>query len=549
MKKVVPTLLLTLAMLFGKAQTSRSLWFNELIPDAGTGNNEYIEFYNSSRDPIALDCYVVVSYFDKLPGREEAVYIYDFPSNAVIKGLSRYLISSGSPVNFRGGTYTPSDPTSFSNWNSSGAGGSLLKYTYSNGNWGAGESLNTDFNNFIADAGGMDATLFLFKINSDGTISFVNGFVANPRSSDVEALINHLKTFALLPITPVGNCFTSTVNLDFKLITYNNIDIISLIEAPGTGNGYAKKRDGLCGNWEKTSQGEHTPGTSNNFGTVTSNLTTIQDYSCNTVSFSITTNGSTTYPITVQLFYDKPQTGFFEATDEYITSKSVESSASASNTFTVPISSRAVLLVYQTSLGCLGNVAALTTTCSVLPVRLRSFTAARSKQKKEQVVLKWETASEQNNRGFNVQRKVSGEWKNIAFVTSQAGNGNSNTTLSYEYTDINNFSTATQYRLQQVDMDGKSDFSDVRTVLSTEQNGGLVVYPNPGINGKVNVLFKEQNAVKQVIVSDASGRLVKQFPQVKDNNLSIEGLPRGFYTIKVIDRSTMVTSVEKVIIN
>lgn len=186
--------------------------------------------------------------------------------------------------------------------------------------------------------------------------------------------------------------------------------------------------------------------------------------------------------------------------------------------------------------------------CSVLPVHFKSFSAVRNPQRKEQVLLKWETATEQNNRGFYVQRKVAGQWKNIAFVFSQADNGNSNRDLTYEYKEINTITGVSQYQIQQVDMDGKTSYSEIRSVGGLNQANSVQVYPNPGIDGKVSLLFKEANSAKDVIVNDINGRVVKQFKAVRDNSLNIEGLQSGFYTIKVTDLLTGTTTVEKVII-
>ncbi|MCU7547487.1 T9SS type A sorting domain-containing protein [Chitinophagaceae bacterium LB-8] len=184
----------------------------------------------------------------------------------------------------------------------------------------------------------------------------------------------------------------------------------------------------------------------------------------------------------------------------------------------------------------------------VLPVHFQSFTAYRNPQRKEQVLLKWETASEQNNRGFNVQRKLNGQWKNIAFVFSQADNGNSNTGLAYEYKEINTAVGTSQYQIQQVDFDGKTSYSEVKSVVGVDQKTAVQVYPNPAVDGKVNLLFKETNSPKDIIVNDVNGRIVKLFKEVWDNNLTIEGLQSGFYTIKITDRRSSETIVEKVVI-
>lgn len=186
--------------------------------------------------------------------------------------------------------------------------------------------------------------------------------------------------------------------------------------------------------------------------------------------------------------------------------------------------------------------------CGVLPVDFKSFNAYRNKQKNEQILLKWEVATEQNNKGFYVQRKTNGEWQSIAFVPTKAPGGNSNATINYEYADQNITKNVTQYRLLQVDLDNKSSFSAVRTVLGTDQIASVLIYPNPSLNGKVNLVFNTQNSIKDVVVCDMTGRVVKYYPQVSNNNLSIEDLKAGIYTIKITDRSTSVSSVEKVVI-
>jgi hypothetical protein len=178
-----------------------------------------------------------------------------------------------------------------------------------------------------------------------------------------------------------------------------------------------------------------------------------------------------------------------------------------------------------------------------LPVSFKAFAAMRHQQT---VSLKWETASEQNNRGFNVQRNTKGVWENIAFVFSAADGGNSSELLSYSFKDANSEKGVSQYRIQQVDMDGKASYSVIRSVNGLGQATRTIVYPNPSADGKVNVVFEDQSA-KAVVVSDMSGRVVRQYNGVV-NNLQVEGLESGMYSIQVTDLSSAETSVEKVLI-
>jgi hypothetical protein len=164
------------------------------------------------------------------------------------------------------------------------------------------------------------------------------------------------------------------------------------------------------------------------------------------------------------------------------------------------------------------------------------------------VSISWTTASEQNNRGFNVQKNVNGEWKTIAFVFSQTEDGNSTSDLSYSYTDPNAEKGISQYRVQQVDFDGRFSYSEIRAIRGETAVSKIVVYPNPSVDGKVNVVFDDNNTVHDVQVNDMQGRIIKSFKGITNNILVVENLTSGFYTIKVTNRTTAASSVQKVVI-
>jgi hypothetical protein len=183
--------------------------------------------------------------------------------------------------------------------------------------------------------------------------------------------------------------------------------------------------------------------------------------------------------------------------------------------------------------------------CTPLPVHFKSFSASRTTP--SNVSITWTTSSEQNSRGFNVQKNVGGEWKTIAFVFSQAEGGNSSSDLSYSFKDVNNEKGITQYRIQQVDLDGMAKYSDIKAIRGEGTVGKIVVYPNPSVDGKVNVVF-EDNSIRDVQINDMQGRIVKSFKGIANNILVVEKLTSGFYTIKVTNRNTAATSVEKVVV-
>jgi hypothetical protein len=182
-----------------------------------------------------------------------------------------------------------------------------------------------------------------------------------------------------------------------------------------------------------------------------------------------------------------------------------------------------------------------------LPVSFTSFTAQRSNS--STVKLSWQTATEVNNRGFAVERNTNGTWEQIAFIASQASAGNSSSLLNYSYIDANSTKGISQYRIKQVDLDNKSSYTEIRAVRGIDQPGKIIVYPNPSSDGKVNIVFEDASAIRDVSLIDMSGRTVKQWNGVSNNNLQIDNLVPGFYSLRVVVRETGVQSVEKIVIN
>jgi Secretion system C-terminal sorting domain len=184
--------------------------------------------------------------------------------------------------------------------------------------------------------------------------------------------------------------------------------------------------------------------------------------------------------------------------------------------------------------------------CIPLPVDMKSFTAARTQSN---VLLKWETSTEQNSKGFAVERNIKGTWEQIGFVLSQAPGGNSSAVLAYQFVDFNNAKGVSQYRIKQVDLDNKAKFSEIRSVRGDGQLGKTIVYPNPTADGKVNIVFEDKNVTRDIAVSDMSGRIIKQMKSVTNNNIIIDNLTPGMYSIRIVAVETGEQIVEKVIVN
>jgi hypothetical protein len=255
------------------------------------------------------------------------------------------------------------------------------------------------------------------------------------------------------------------------------------------------------------------------------------------------------FPVEITVFEDTNDNEVLDSTIDLKAGTKLQVTT-ASTLDTIQLNSRYtnVFVRYKTARGCVDLVVFLTAPSENLPVKFTSFTAARNKQNKQQVEVSWTTAQEQNNKGFYIQRKTGNEWKDVAFVFSAAEGGNSSEALTYRFKDANTHPGVSQYRLLQVDLDGKATYSNIVSLMGEAPKSSVMVFPNPAVGGNVNLVFADADAAKQVLVSDLSGRLVQQFRNITTGSHAISGLKTGFYTIKVTNTKTGETTVEKIIV-
>ncbi len=169
-----------------------------------------------------------------------------------------------------------------------------------------------------------------------------------------------------------------------------------------------------------------------------------------------------------------------------------------------------------------------------IPVRLSSFTALK---KSSTVQLNWITVQEINSKHFLVQRSSgNGNWTTIATI---AAAGNSNGFKDYSFTDNAPNKGINLYRLQQVDNDGRADYSITRSVFFGSINQVLIA-PHPA-KDFVNVyVSKTNNEIFTVQLLDANGRLLQSFTGSQGlQTFRTSGLQPGLYIVKVIDGNTI----------
>ncbi|ROL62509.1 T9SS C-terminal target domain-containing protein [Bacteroidetes/Chlorobi group bacterium ChocPot_Mid] len=194
------------------------------------------------------------------------------------------------------------------------------------------------------------------------------------------------------------------------------------------------------------------------------------------------------------------------------------------------------------------NVPVQTSITNVLPVELTSFSASVSNGS---VLLNWQTATEVNNYGFEIERASQTstsppkarklnliDWNKIGFVQ---GHGNSNSPKDYFFTDENPPSGKVQYRLKQIDFDGSFKYSDiVEANVDFPQEFKLAQnFPNPfnpttkiefTIPQAANVSLKVYNVLGQEVRTLVNG--MKEAGTYKIN-FDAKELSNGVYIYKL----------------
>lgn len=173
-----------------------------------------------------------------------------------------------------------------------------------------------------------------------------------------------------------------------------------------------------------------------------------------------------------------------------------------------------------------------------LPVELAYLEANTIDNKYIQVA--WQTATEINNDGFEVQRSLDGfDFETIGFVK---GNGNSTEKNSYSLNDENvKVDLVYYYRLKQIDFDGTYEFSlKVSASLNgVEKNMTVSLFiPNPGVsNSNINITVSK-NSLAKIVMFNAVGQVVLHLdiPLSEGSNVlpfDLKNLPAGIYQTNI----------------
>ena len=188
---------------------------------------------------------------------------------------------------------------------------------------------------------------------------------------------------------------------------------------------------------------------------------------------------------------------------------------------------------------CEGTSPLYITGTGVLSVGLNNFNAILENGK---INLNWNTSSETNNKGFEVERSSDGaNWTNIGFIP-----GHLTTSLQndYSFIDIQPLNGINLYHLKQIDMDGNFTYSNIARIDFLDGRK----YSLLGNDGKgiiqLNMPTNQEKLELQII--DFSGKVLYSKTTTNGNQtLDIRNYPSGLYILHI--KNASISTTEKLI--
>jgi hypothetical protein len=171
-----------------------------------------------------------------------------------------------------------------------------------------------------------------------------------------------------------------------------------------------------------------------------------------------------------------------------------------------------------------------------LPVELITFTANANQGR---VILNWSTATETNNRIFEIERRAvdDGQFITIGFIE---GHGTTTEPKDYTYMDVNVVPGQYYYRLKQIDFDGSFEYSNILDVYISPSDFELSQnYPNPfnpsttikfALPEKASVTITVFNMLGEKVTDLFAGEKEAGYHQISFNAAN---LPSGVYVYRL----------------
>lgn len=182
-----------------------------------------------------------------------------------------------------------------------------------------------------------------------------------------------------------------------------------------------------------------------------------------------------------------------------------------------------------------------------LPIEFKDFVVT---EQTDHASISWTTINENDVKEFNVQQKIdNGAFQNVEVVPTMVSGSNFNQQFTYKTTLTGSLDQGNEfsYRIQIIDMQGNSHYSEARMLRGKKSPSTIKMYPNPG-HGQTSLIFPYNAGKANISVIDISGRVVLDLENQDNQSILIEGLKTGVYFVRVFFIKNNTTLNEKLIV-
>jgi hypothetical protein len=147
-----------------------------------------------------------------------------------------------------------------------------------------------------------------------------------------------------------------------------------------------------------------------------------------------------------------------------------------------------------------------TTAARALPI---TFSSVKAYQQNNNIGVDWKVENELNIKQYDIQKSMNGrEFASLSTVGAKRNNAG---TVNYQWVDVNPGNGNNFYRIKSVSLDGEILYSAVMKVSVGNVKKDIVIYPNPVLNGKVNLQFINQPKGKYFVrLMNNSGQVIQE---------------------------------------
>ncbi len=172
-----------------------------------------------------------------------------------------------------------------------------------------------------------------------------------------------------------------------------------------------------------------------------------------------------------------------------------------------------------------------------LPLTWGSFTVTPGKG---EALLAWSTLQESNTAKFIIQRSTDGT--SFSAIGTVKASGNSSQPTDYTFTDpAPSLTGFDYYRLEEVDLDGHSNYSQIRvTSFGTESAVLVQTSPNP-VTDLLNITTLADNIT--IVINDMNGRIIRTLHYDQGfYQTSFHDFPAGTYQVNIYKQTQKIDS-------